>query len=322
MSLLNKVRGLQQFRETQVAPEDHRVHVDGDYLAYWAACKDDTPPGIAREVAYNKLQKIKHDTRSREVVLHLTSGDSTKGVRYLVAETQPYQAKRSGSKPKNWEALRIWMEERECGPDVSVIIWDDREADDGAAYYMNLSGYSDFLCFADKDLRMVPGKHLVWDSHEQVEVPTTKFSVTHNGKIYGPRWFWIQMLAGDTVDGIPGLPEYRVSKDKWQAIAEKRATGLITEDMTDRQACDFVLQQYRAYGRKHKLDGDRLFCEQAILLWMRRDSGGSLRDFFRAGDTVLLRSPRVEEAVKSLEEDVAERAKVLEDIRNAAAENY
>ncbi len=70
----------------------------------------------------------------------------------------------------------------------------------------------------DKDMRMLPGRHLDWVSHRlhtvsyscAMDGPVEVLDSVFSEKQYGPKWFWLQMLHGDTADNIPGLPRYVV----------------------------------------------------------------------------------------------------------------
>lgn len=253
------------------APEEGLVvHVDGDYCAYYCAGNDDTHPGQARRNFLERLESIKHVSGATKVIVHLTDRASRKGERYLVATVKPYQGQRnSGRKPRNWEVLREYMETYD-GDKFTVKNWLTREADDGIAYVAHnaaLAGKLAVIATADKDMRMLPGRHVVWDTLQTVDVPFNAFEVIGpKGKLYGHKWFWSQMIQGDSADNIPGIP------GRGEAYVPQ-VLGM-AKDNTD--AFNFVHAAYLAKYGDEALD--RLV-EQACLLWLRTDRHADLLNF-------------------------------------------
>lgn len=252
-----------------------RVLVDADYLCYFAAGGDAMPISASRKVALERLLSVKELTGAETVELHLTHRGSDKGERFLIAETKPYQGQRNKSRrPKNWEPLREYLE----GLDFAItpysfvkrFNWQDREADDGFALraYTAIDPVSTVVHHTrDKDMRMLPGTHLTWVNFEQVIVPTGAWEVRDSdGLIYGEKWFWLQMLTGDTADNIPGLDD----------VGEVKSQAILSDVFCTRQAQAIVFEQYRQqYGERA---ADR-FVETAALLWLRKSS--DVIDFLR-----------------------------------------
>lgn len=246
--------------------------VDGDYLAYFASGGDNMRVDIARRVAVQRLATARDVVGAERVELHLTARASNKGERYLIAVTQPYQDQRKGSsKPKNWAAVREFLEtvdERRLAG--KRIEWFDREADDAfsLAAYTSLNPTTEVVIHtADKDMRMLPGLHLAWTDYVQTEVPKGAYEVIgDNGLVYGHKWFWMQMLTGDGADHIPGLPRWG------EATALKALAGTTC----NAEAYEAVQAAYS------KVKGDAwadYFCEQAGLLWLRQSY--VVHDFIR-----------------------------------------
>lgn len=258
------------------------LHVDGDMLAYWAGGNEDTSVTASRHNAMQKVKMLRDMSGSSGVVLHLTAAGSTKGDRFVISTVKPYQGQRkAGRKPKNWEYLRGLLQDYE-GPLFRTKMWHSREADDGIA----LCAYDTVgkgqvpiaIASKDKDMRMLPGLHVNWDTYEPTRVLHNEFSVGDSeGKQFGHKWFWLQMLQGDSADNIPGLPHYR-------AITGMRPLGPVTarlllEDCEDNaEAYRTVLGLYQSfYGTFAKA----AMVEQAMLLWLRTDAGASMLDFLR-----------------------------------------
>lgn len=279
------------------------IHIDGDYLAYFAAGNDLTPAGTARQAVHSRINKLRRITGGHRVVMHLTASNSTKGDRFLIATTLPYQGQRGGTRPVNWEFLRGYLEGY-SGDDFEVKLWTQREADDGMAYFANtfaeVKGELHVVHTADKDMRMFAGLHVNWKNPAlQTRVPLGSYEVIGaDGLLYGHKWFWMQMLKGDTADFIPGL----------RGVGEKKAEALLKGTTCNQEAYALVS------GKYNEVVGDNwpaYFVEQAALLWMRTDRNASLLNFLSLGcfGTV------IEDAAHALAESVESKRQSLEELR-------
>lgn len=240
------------------------VLIDGDYLAYFASGGDNMRVDISRRVAVDRMHAVRELSGAERVELHLSARASTKGERFLIATTQPYQGQRkAGRRPKNWEAVREFLE----NADESLlrarrVSWMDREADDGfAAAALTARNPAEVVVHhtADKDMRMLPGLHLAWTDYARTEVPKGAYEVIgpHDGKVYGTKWFWMQMLTGDTADFIPGLA----------GVGEKRASAALLGTTCNGEAYEVVEALYQEAKGEAWAD---YFVEQAGLLWLRK----------------------------------------------------
>lgn len=247
------------------------LHVDGDYLAYWAGGIDNL--AVCREVALNKMEALKAASQSESILVHLTDPASSKADRYIIAEVKPYQEQRSGKgKPQHWAAMREYLG-HSCF-DFKSKTWSEREADDGMAYCCAIAESA--IAAKDKDMRMLPGVHVNWDDFEITVVKPGDYSVLDSkGKQYGLKWFWLQMLHGDTADNIPGLPKYINDKGKEALCGEKTAQRLLDMADNNEEVGKLVEGLYAGY---YGLDWPQRLLEQALLLWLRRDRGATIRD--------------------------------------------
>lgn len=264
------------------------VHVDGDYLAYYCAGNDEKDPAFARTDALDFIRRAKLFTGSTKAVLHLTASGCHKGERYLAATVKPYQGQRDGDRrPKNWAYLREWGEGYQ-GDEFLTKLWSTREADDGiaaCAHYAALQGRLDAICTADKDMQMLPGVHLDWKNHtiRTTVNPDDWEVIGANDKVYGHKWFWLQMLMGDAADNIPGLEYHKVCNPdgtfkKLAKVGPKTAEKLLTATNAA-EAFDQVWAEYRGgYVSSIEFAADR-FVEQALLLWLRRCPKARFLDF-------------------------------------------
>ena len=251
--------------------------VDGDGLAYYCAGNDDTSTGEARERLVNKVLAAQNRVGAEKVMVLLTASGSHKGHRYAIARVKPYQGQRSNSKrPKNWEHLRDFM----LSDRLPFHVWSTElaEADDLFGWHCYNFPDTSVILTQDKDMRMLPGLHLDWVSNALHKVDYTESQYVSkfvyprvvpidsvaNDKQYGHKWFWLQMLHGDTADNIPGLPKYQARLGVFKPVGEVTANTLIK---TAPNYVDSVVGAYISYyGERWLVE----MLEQACLLWMRR----------------------------------------------------
>lgn len=279
------------------------LHVDGDYAAYYFSGNDETTMAQAKAKFLSTVRDvIEIGGVGGQVVIHLSAQGGDKGKRYHIATVKPYQGQRDSSRrPKNWEALRLWLEAGKtlAGTNWRVVQWLDREADDGvaaAARYAFQGKRTPVLFSRDKDFRMIPGRHVTWTTLERVEVPVGTFELRGpDGLVYGAKWFWMQMLMGDGADNIPGL-EGQPAKDpgKFKTCGEACAETRLFDDGTVEEVYTTVRDLYKAYYGQAW--ADRLV-EQASLLWLRTDTKADVGDFMRA---IPLKDTGVEAALVKL----------------------
>lgn len=263
-------------------------NIDGDYLAYYAAGNEERSPGAAREKAIELIEGFRNRVGADRVVVHNTAQGSQKGERYLIATVKGYQEQRKGNtRPKNQPYLQDWLMTY-TGPLFTSKTWLSREADDGFGAMADYAqhgqpGYA-ALATADKDMRMLPGLHINWLDNRKVTrvMPGDYDVIGEDGKQYGLKWFWLQMLMGDTVDNIPGLPGYRCPNAKGavvdKPVGEKTAEKLLADCTNSDEAYVVVRRLYHDWYYTTDDAYDR-FCEQAGLLWMRLGNDASVTDF-------------------------------------------
>lgn len=271
------------------------VHIDGDMICYFCAGDEETPSGEARRRALARIDKFKRAAGAERAVVHLTNPGGNKGERALIATVKPYQGQRAGSKkPKNHGFLQEFLRDYN-GPEFQSKMWANREADDGVcacAYHAARCGKGPgYIAIAtqDKDFRMFPGLHIDWISFEPLMIEDGTFAKTNNsGKLFGYKWFWMQMLMGDSADHIPGLENYCTTDAKnrpvVKLVGEKTAEKLLEKVTTNQQAFDEVYGLYLEYYAEHLGLGyevaDDRFVEQAALLWMRSGAKAEVDDVF------------------------------------------
>ena len=280
------------------------LHVDGDYAAYYFSGNDDTSLSYAKRNMIDAIQNVREvGGAGGQVIVHLSGGLSDKGQRYKIATVKQYQGQRDSSRrPKNWAGMRAWLEESKTlpGTDFRVVTWLDREADDGvaaAARYAWTTGVVPVIYSRDKDFQMIPGRHVVWTTLDRHEFrPETYESIGPDGKTYGQKWFWMQLLQGDSADNIPGLEgQPAKAAGKFKDCGESCARSYLENTKSSEEAYAVVAELYRLYYGQAW--ADRL-AEQAALLWLRTDNKAYVGDFMRA---IPARSVDLEQAVVRME---------------------
>lgn len=286
---------------------------DGDALAYYCAGKDDTSPGQARTNLLMFLREAERASGSERVRVFVTGRGSDKGKRYAVAKVKPYQGNRSGGRrPKNWEFLREVLEGGVPGFPTEVT--NNAEADDLFGRYSARLGAANVVILTqDKDMHMVPGWHMDWKTKELTFAPPGLWSLPYGDKVLGRKWFWLQMLMGDTADHIPGLPRYVKPNGKSVQCGEVTAYGILA-DVEKAAACAQVPENSIALnvvaGVYQDYYGDRWpleFVEQAILLWMRNDEAGHVFNVFAPGNPLEHLTTNLPYTVNDAKRDIAER---------------
>lgn len=234
------------------------------------ACGADEPP-LLFFTGDEKL--LKHVNRSRK-----RNGEEplqfTPNFRYEVAVSTPYKERKS-EKPLHFDNVRAYLfGAYECRVCFGF------EADDGMCFEQTQSNYSDtIICTRDKDLRQCPGWHYGWECGNQPEFGP--FLVEGVGKIertkqgikgWGPKFFYSQMITGDTVDSIPGL----------KGAGPAAAIKALEDCETERQCYEAVRDLYQ---KKYGEEWLTMLKEQADLLWM-------IREVDEEGNPVFFRPPK------------------------------
>lgn len=165
-------------------------------------------------------------------------GDKEKCFRYNVAKFKPYKAKRG--EPMPW--LKLWkpvIEHRfreEWGfisvpgleADDIISLAHERyikaistvNADDNTNPYPAVEQFEVIVCSPDKDMRQLPGTHFDYKKLDFADV-------SHDQAAYNLAY---QMIAGDTSDGVAGIPGAGEKKAK-EKLAEGIKAGLFPDQV-------------------------------------------------------------------------------------------
>jgi hypothetical protein len=201
------------------------------------------------------LDKVNADTFKA----FLTANDKS-NYRFKVATMQEYKGNRKNSKrPVHYDVIREYLMTHY---DAEVTY--DQEADDAMGIEQMRSDGNSIICSIDKDLDMIPGHHYNLNSEES-------YIATDPGEIFlddnrsalhgrGLKWFYAQMLLGDTADNIPGIKGYG-------PVAVYNALGKA------RVENEYINITKEVYQKNYKNTFEKAYREVANLLWIRRYPG-------------------------------------------------
>jgi 5'-3' exonuclease len=200
------------------------------------------------------IRRTLKDCHTDKYKIILSDLDSSNIFRYKIYDE--YKANRKGNiKPQHHKELLESMLTDKYG---EVIVSKGIEADDELGILMN---EKDTICASiDKDLLMIPGKHYNITSGK-------KLIATDPGEIYieerasgkkdlkgfGLKWFFAQMLLGDAVDNIHGIPR----------CGPVKVMQLLGKVESPEQMKDIVHQEYGKTDLDYELNRQ--------LLWILRE---------------------------------------------------
>lgn len=207
-----------------------------------------TPEQIVKGRFKSKIEAIVNQPWCKDFKICYGTGTN---FRYDIAETVPYKNERP-SKPLLFDVVRDYMLWKYKDHMITV---DNVESDDiltaelhkawirAKRKHENLDVVS---CHIDKDINQFPCLHFNFDKPELGLVKITPLEAAKN--------LASQMLQGDTVDSIPGLPKladelykkYSIRRSG-KGLGEKTARALLNDVDTPREVFERVVEAYRAF---------------------------------------------------------------------------
>jgi hypothetical protein len=179
--------------------------------------------------------------------------------RDAVATVKPYKGTRKSEKPFHFDNITAYL----LG-NYRCHLSNGLEADDLLCIHQY--GRTDtIICSRDKDVRQCPGWHYSWECGAQPSFGPTL--VDNKGAIWkdrdkvrgvGTKFFFYQMLVGDSVDNIPGCPK----------VGPVKAYALLA-DLTTRDEHERAV--ISAYLNCYPDNYIEMIEEQSKLLWMIRE---------------------------------------------------
>ena len=222
--------------------QNWKTLIDGDIIAYRAGFSSND---LTVEEALLKtdslvstaLEDSEYFTEGNHQVFLTGKGN----FRFDIAKTAIYKGNRKDSaKPIHLPAIREHM----CNK-YSAIVSSEEEADDLIAIEATSYGKNALVASIDKDMLQIPCYHY--------NLSKRLFSVV--GEFQGLKFFYTQILTGDSADNIIGL--YKCGPVK--------AKKLLLNCNTEIELWDACVDAY---------DGDKeRVIENARLLWLRREVG-------------------------------------------------
>jgi 5'-3' exonuclease len=219
-----------------------KVLIDGDIIAYRAAFSteqmgaSDTRRKVDDLIQFILDSTVLFPEVGLDYVVYLTGKGN---FRDNIAKSHPYKGNRkSVQKPRHLQTARDHMES-----EYQAIISKGEEADDLIAKEAARLDYHACVASIDKDMLQIPCWHfnIVRGDYLKVE------------PYGGIKFFYTQILTGDTADNIVGL---------WK-VGPVKAKKILEDAETEQELWDLVVKAY---------DGneDRVI-ENARLLWLRRE---------------------------------------------------
>lgn len=256
--------------------------VDGDILRYevgfaaetgWRKItenEDALPPfEYVEKMLLARIGRICGATGADEYTLFITEGET---LRFKIATQKPYKATRVDKKPWHFNNLTIYMKHLLPTRVITGI-----EADDAMTMAALNEPYESIICSRDKDLRQVPSRFYSWEIGKQPSFGPKQIDWIGNldlgyaGKARklsgeGLAFFFAQVLIGDSVDNIPGLPYCGpvAAYDILNPIVESESPNKAEEMETA------VAEAYQKYYGNSDDEWENRMIEQGRLCWMIR----------------------------------------------------
>ena len=159
--------------------------LDGDIILYSVAfAAADDPVEFALKSTRSACEQVMYDLNAERIHIYLTGKGN-----YRQAVADDYKANRKDTeRPAHYAAIKEYMIDK-----LGAILIDGEEADDALGYHAVQEGHG--IATLDKDLDGVPGYHYNWKKRSLYLVSPED----------ADRFFYTQLLTGDSTDNIPGL---------------------------------------------------------------------------------------------------------------------
>jgi len=226
--------------------------IDGDIIMYSVGfASQDDPVSYALKSTRSALEQIMRDLGTQRAEVYLTGKGN-----YREDFADDYKQNRADKpKPKHIEDIREYMIDR-----LGAIQCEGQEADDAMGIAAVQRGHG--IATLDKDLDGVPGIHYNWKRKE----------VYHVSPEDADRFFYTQLLTGDSTDNIKGLFKRTGVK------AMPKIKEMLEYMDTPEEMYAYVKQVYIDAVAEQRMpsdeaDIDRWLDQQGKLLWIRRREG-------------------------------------------------
>lgn len=246
------------------------VIVDGDDACY--SCSAGAAKlSTAQKRFKTAIYEIMFLTKAQFARVHLTPKGCYKNGRHLLLGVKPYQGNRKGKpKPALLEMLRdTAVDVFTDDTDVDVFPQMYYEADDACV----MDAYTVQNCIMwskDKDLNLAPCTRYHIETGKELTV-TNRFgwigsrfteALKEKADGHGTKFFWLQMLMGDTADNVKGILKYN-----GKLCGELTALEILRNVETEDTAANLVLDAYRVINQNP--------VPEAEALWLLRSTDDS-----------------------------------------------
>ena len=218
------------FKETREYP---------DTCTVWSRKQLDPIENVLHS-ARTVIEKLVQRYKGRELEIWLSP--SVGNFREQIAKTAKYKGNRDQQqRPTYYKDIQKYL----------VEYWDAKytegqEADDALGIgATNNSG--SVIVSHDKDLLQIPGLHYNWTTEEEISVSAKEGSLN----------FYSQVISGDAVDNVPGIP----------GLGPVRSRKMLGAAGSVRDCWQIVRDAYKDHG------GDDRAIETARLVYVRRKEG-------------------------------------------------
>lgn len=249
-----------------------RAVIDGDYYLYAAGfATEGEPVSHSCHALRRMMTEFLEELGISEYQIYISGKGN---FRDDVAMSQGYKANRSRDKPTNYGEMRDFLKQHmgavevdgmEADDRVSMLLWEDWVQAGGDKHKCEV-----VCCSVDKDLNNTPGWHYQ-SNKRRLFFLNDRQSLRH---------FWLQMLSGDKVDNIKGLPDgtdwirNEFGLRKYPGFGDASAKKVLAKSETAEQAEIDVITCYISWGDYEGLDKESIkeyIIENGTLLWMVRD---------------------------------------------------
>ncbi len=244
----------------------NHVLIDLDILTYRCGFAIETKNKETGEIEVEPVHHAYYNINSTmDWIFERTKADSYTG--YLTASGRgnfrfnvfpDYKANRKDArKPFYYNEIREYLIKK-----YEAVIVEGQEADDSISieqYKRNSLGFdydirNSIIVSIDKDFNNVPGWHLNY----------VKDEIYYVTEIEALRNFYLQILTGDTADGIPRI------KKGWR---EKEAKAALEKATTEEEMYKIVLKEIKLNTNEWKHQADDLLVQRARLVHLRSFEG-------------------------------------------------
>lgn len=260
-----------QFEVT--ANADKVLLLDADFLIYKAAATVKTLPTAIRRF-YTLVLEQMFLTETKECRVFITPSNCAKCNRYFYPSVKVYQDQRKARAelPLKGPLKQALLNNPSAYADhgISIAASDWFEADDLMIIHAHELKEAGIVSSGDKDLRLTPGPW--WDNeHGRLVTIPDRFGYLYwdedapsnaRCKGHGTKFFWAQMLMGDSADNVKGI---LTLNDKLCGPAA--AFQFLDSIQTESESANAVCRAYAAINQD--------VLAEAEMMWLRRTEDDS-----------------------------------------------